>query len=108
MLGSHLHSCKERRGGGGSRGGMRKGGLGPNARFVLWGLRLPPALPHSLRDIQYRNCKFDIKRVKSQMHMSQQCHKVNLLSSISARTSTLYVSVGGRLGDGAGGRNYGN
>lgn len=60
----------------GWRAGRHARGLTEHARFVLWGLQLPPA-PGV---IQYRNCKFYIKGVKSQMHMSQRCHKVNLLS----------------------------
>ena len=88
MLGSHLLGHKGRgwwrwRGGGGLVAMETCArGLTEHARFVLWGLQLPapPSNPPVLGVIQYRNCKFYIKRVKSQMHMSQWCHKVNLLS----------------------------
>lgn len=70
-------------------------GTKPKRQLCSLGALVTSSSTHSLRDIQYRNCKFYIKRVKSQMHMSQQCHKVNLLSSTSARTLTLKVSVGG-------------
>lgn len=98
VLRSHLRGCKGLAGKGWKPGRHAWGGTDQNVHFVLWGLRLhSPSSPHSLCDIRYHNCKLYIRRVKSQMHMSQQRHKVNLLSLISARTSAqLWVSVGGR------------
>lgn len=98
VLRSHLRSCKDLAGKGWKPGRHARGGADQNVHFVLWGLRLhPPGSPHSLCDIRYHNCKLYIRRVKSQMHMSQQCHKMNLFSLNSARTSAqLQVSAAGR------------